>query len=252
MLCPQWPAANQSQSLCTVLQENSGVLGSSIADLTSTPLVKHYIDTGNAKPIKQRAYRASHHHCQEIGKQVEEMLQNGIIEPTKADKTLGLCIDYRSLNKATIKDSYPLPHIQDTLDTLYGNTSFTTLDLLKGYHQIEVEESSREKTAFIPHVGFFQYICLLFGLTNDPASFQRLLKHVLQNYIGKFIILNIDDILIYSTTFDDHPSHAAPVLQALKVAHLKIRINKCQFAETLLNSWVIISPPWELYQIRRI
>ena len=101
---------NQSQSLCTVLQEKSGVFGSSIPDLSSIPLVKHYIDTGNAKPIKQRAYRASHHHRQEIEKQVKEMLQNGIIEPsvspwaspvvlvTKADKTLRLCIDYWSLN----------------------------------------------------------------------------------------------------------------------------------------------------------
>ena len=98
------------------------------------------------------------------------MLQNGIIEPsvspwaspvvlvTKPDKTLRLCIDYRSLNKATIKDSYPLPHIQDALDTLYGNTLFATLNLLKRYHRIEVEESSRKKTAFTTHVGLFQYV----------------------------------------------------------------------------------------------
>ena len=134
------------------------------------------------------------------------MLQNGIIEPSvspwaspvvlvKKDKTLRLCIDYRSLNKATIKDSYSLPHIQDMLDRLYGNNLFTTLDLLKGYHQIEVEESSCEKTAFATHVGLFRDIRLPFGLTNAPASFQRLLKHVLRNYIGKFVILYIDDIL---------------------------------------------------------
>ena len=173
---------------------------------------------------------------------MEEMLQNGIIEPsvssraspvglvTKADKTLGLCVDYRSLNKTIIKDSYPLPHIQDTLDTLYGNTLFITLDPLKGYHQIEVEESSREKTAFTTHVGLFQYIRLPFGLTNDLASFQRLLEHVLRSYTNKFVILYIDDILIYSTTFDDHLSHVAQVLQVLKVAQLKIQLNKCQFA----------------------
>ena len=171
------------------------------------------------------------------------MLQNGIIKPsispwashvvliTKADKTLQLCIDYWSLNKATIKNCYPLPLIQDTLNTLYGNTLFATLDLLKVHHQIEIEESSREKTAFSTHVGLFQYIRLPFGLTNAPASFQWVLEHVLQNYIGKFVILYIDDKLIYSTTFDDHLSHAAQVLQTLKVAHLKTWIDKCQFAK---------------------
>ena len=124
---------NQPQRLYDVLQENSGVFGSSIADLTSTPLVKHYINSGNAKPIKKRAYRASHLHRKNIEKQVQEMLQNGIIKPSvspwaslfvlvkKADQTLQLCIDYWNLNKATIKDSYLLPHFQDTLDTLYGN-----------------------------------------------------------------------------------------------------------------------------------
>ena len=171
------------------------------------------------------------------------MLQNGIIEPSvsiyasrivlvkKADKTLRFCIDYRSLNKASIKDSYPLSHIQDTLDTLYSNNLFATLELLKGYHFTEVKESSREKTAFTTHVGLFQYIRLPFGLTNTPASFQRLLEHVLRNYIAKFAILYIDNILTYSTTFSDHLNHVAQVLQTLKEAHLKIRISKCQFAK---------------------
>ena len=181
---------SQRQSMHILLKENSGVFGSSIADLSSTPLVQHYIDTGNAKPIKQRAYHASHHHCQEIEKQVEKMLHNGIIEPsvslwaspvmlvTKADNTLRLCIDYWNLNKVIIKDSYSLPHIRNTLDTLYGNNLFTTLDLLKGYHQIEVEESSRERTAFTTHIGLFQYIRFPFGLTSAPASFHRLMEHV--------------------------------------------------------------------------
>ena len=123
MACQKW-----RQRLCNILQENSGVFGSSIADLTSTPLVKHYIDTGNGKPIKQRAYWTSHHHRKEIEKQ--KVLQNGIIEPSvsswtspailvrKADKTLRFCIDYWSLNKTTTKDSCLLPQIQDTLGTL--------------------------------------------------------------------------------------------------------------------------------------
>ena len=110
------------------------------------------------------------------------MLPRGIIKPsvspwaspvllvTKADNTLQLCIDYWNLNKVTIKDSYPLPHIQETLDTLYGNNLFTTLHLLKGYHQIEVEEGSREKTAFTTHIRLFQYICLPFVLPNASTS----------------------------------------------------------------------------------
>ena len=146
--------SNQRQRLYHVLQENSGVFGSSIADLTSTPLVKHYTDTGNAKPIKQREYHASHYQCKNIEKKVQEMLQIGIIKLSvnpwdsfvvlvrKADQTLQLCIDYRNLNKATIKDSYLLPHIQATLDTLYRNTLLTTLDFLKVYRQIKVEENS--------------------------------------------------------------------------------------------------------------
>ena len=213
-----------------------------MADLSSTPLVQHYVDTDNAKPILQRAYCTSHHHCQEIEKEVEGMLCNGIIEPsvspwaspivvdTKADNTLWLCIDYQTLNKASIKGSYPLPHIQDTLDTLYGKNLFTTLDLLKEYHQIKAEENSCEKKAFTTHIGLFQYILLPFGLTNVPASFQHLLEHVLRDYIGKFVILYIGDVLIFSASFADHLSHVAQVMHTLWEAYLKVRMNKCQFA----------------------
>ena len=174
---------HQLQQKYDFLQENSDIFRSNIADVASPPLVKYYIDTENAKPIKQRAYCTSHHLRKEIEKQLEEMLWNSIIEPSlspwaspavlgwKANKTLRLCIDYRSLNKTTIKDSYSLPHIQDTLSTLYDNNLLTTLDLLTGYHQIEVEQSSHEKTAFTTHVRLFQYIWLLFGLTSAPASF---------------------------------------------------------------------------------
>ena len=149
------------------------------------------------------------------------MLPRGIIKPsvspwaspvllvTKADNTLQLCIDYWNLNKVTIKDSYPLPHIQETLDTLYGNNLFTTLHLLKGYHQIEVEEGSREKTAFTTHIRLFQYIRLPFVLTNAPASLYRLLEHVLRDCIGNFVILYIDNILIFSASFEDHLGHVA-------------------------------------------
>ena len=113
----------------------------------------------------------------------------------------------------------------------YGNNLFTTLDLLKGYQHIEAEESSREKKAFTKHVGLFQYICLPFGLTNAPASCQRLLEHVLRDYINKFVILYIDNIFKISTAFEDPLSYVTQALQTLRMAHLKIRINKCHFAK---------------------
>ena len=132
----------------------------------------------------------------------------------KVDKTLQLCIDYRNLNKSNIKDSYPLPHIQDTLHMLYGNNLFAALDLLKVYHQIEFQEISLEKTAFTAHVGLFQYICLPFGPTSTLPSFQRLLEHVLRGYIGNFVILYIDDILIFSSTFEYQLSHVTQVFKS--------------------------------------
>ena len=191
-----------------ILREISGVLGSSIPDLTSNPLVQHYINSSNAKPIKQTVYHACHHHRQEIEKQVEKMLRNGIIEAsispwaspvvlvTKADDTLQLCID---LSKTTIKDCYRLPHIEDNL-------------------------------AFTTHIGLLQYIHLTFGSGNAPASFQRLLELVLQDYIGKVVFRYIEGILIFSATFEDHLSHVAKVLQTLREAYLRVQIDKSQFA----------------------
>ena len=141
---------------------------------------------------------------------------------------------------ATIKDSYHLPHIQDTLDTLHGNNLFSTLDLQKGYHQIKVEESSRKKTAFTAHVGLFQYICLPFGQTNARASFQCLLEHVLQYYTGKFVIPYFDDILIFSSTFEDYLSHVTQVLQTVPV------VPNASLLRILSSFWATSLPLMEL------
>ena len=137
------------------------------------------------------------------------MLRNGIIEAslwaspvvlvTKADDTLQLCIDYRNLSKTTVKDCYRLPHIEENL-------------------------------AFTTHIGLLQYIHLTFGPGNAPASFQRLLEHVLQDYIGKFVFRYTEDILTFSATFEDHLSHVEKVLQTHREAYLRVRIDKSQFA----------------------
>ena len=125
---------------------------------------------------------------------------------------------------------------------MYGNNLFTTLHLLKVYHQIEVLENSRKKTGFTTQTRLFQYICLTFGRTNAPASFQRLLKHILRDYITKFLILYTDNILVFSATFEDRLSHVAQVLQIIRESYLKVPIDKSQFAWNSVELNHLITP----------
>jgi len=154
------------------------------SQLGRTGLVQHTIDTGGYRPIKQRPYRTNPDDRKEIDKQVEEMLANNFIQPStsawaspvvlvKQGKKIRFCIDYRKLNAVTWKDSFPLPLISQTLDSLNGAQYFSTLDLMSGYWQIELHPSAREKTAFVTHNGLFEFLVLPFGLTNAPSSFQR-------------------------------------------------------------------------------
>ena len=126
----------------------------------------------------------------------------GIVIALKKDGTLRLCIDYRLLlNKITIKDKFPLPRIDDTIDALYGARYFSTLDLLSGYWQIEINEADKHKTAFICKLGLFEFNRMPFGLTNAPITFQRAMNNIFKNELYKFVLVYLDDIIIYSKTF---------------------------------------------------
>ena len=178
MPCPKWPSA---QPTSTVVQRPSGKLwclqiqycGSyQYPLLSNTILVLAMLNPSNRECIAPattivRKLKSRWRRCYKTALSNPVLVQSSSVLVRKADKILWLCIDYWNLNKASC---FLLPHIQDTLNTLYGINLFTALDLLKGYQQIEVEESSRVKKAFTKHVGLFQYICLPFGLTNAPAS----------------------------------------------------------------------------------
>jgi len=179
----------------------------------------------------------------EMEKQIAIFLANGWIRPStspygapilfaqKADGTLRMCVDYREVNKITIKNRYPLPNIQDLLDMLYGARYFTSLDLLSGYHQIALRDSDIPKTAFRTPVGHFEVLVLWEGLCNAPSIFQATMYNILKPFIGKFVALYIDDVLIFSKTEAEHAKHLDLVLGQLARHNLKAKLSKCKFAQ---------------------
>src|SRR5438045_1683318 len=147
----------------------------------------------------------------------------------KKDGTKRFCVDYRGLNKVTKTDRFPLPRIDELLESFRTANWFTTIDLASGYWQVEVAEEDKEKTAFITYRGLYEFNVMPFGLKNAPGTFQRLMNYVLQDYIGKFVAVYLDDIIIYSKTFEQHIDHNKIVFDALRKAILKIKLKKCFF-----------------------
>ena len=139
------------------------------------------------------------------------------------------------MNQITKKDSYPLPRIDDTLDALSGVKYFSTIDLLSGYWQLEMDPSSREKTAFATHCGLYEFLVMPFGLTNAPSSFQRVMECVLQGLNWKICLVYLDDVIIFSPTFEMHLQHLELVLQRFREANIKLKPSKCRFAHCKVN-----------------
>ena len=205
-----------------------------------TSLIAHKIDVGTNVPINQPPYRTSFAERELIAKEVERMKNEGLIRDScspwaspvvlikKKDGSIRFCIDYRKLNLITTRDVYPLPRIDDSLAALQTGTWFTTLDLTAGYHQIPMEESSKDKTAFITADGLYEFNVLPFGLTNAPACFQRFMDAVLAGLKWKTLLIYLDDICIFSASFEKHLCDVTDVFLRVRNAQLKLKPIKCR------------------------
>ena len=194
-----------------------------------------------AKPPSRPPYRLGPAEQDEMEEQVKDLLAQGFIRPSaspygapilfvpKKDGRWRMCIDYRALNKQTIKDQFPLPRIDSLLERLGQATVFTKLDLASGYHQIAMEETSVQKTAFRTNFGHFEFLVMPFGLCNAPGTFQRLMNKVFAGNLNKFIAVYLDDILIFSRSMEEHWKHLRWALDRLREAKLYGRLHKCEF-----------------------
>ena len=147
----------------------------------------------------------------------------------KKDGSLRLCIDYKKLNRVTIRNRYPLPRIDELFDQLQGYRVYSKIDLRSGYHHLIVQESDVPKTAFRTRYGHYEFLVMPFGLTNAPAAFMDLMNRVFQPYLDRFVIVFIDDILVYSGGSEEHSEHLRIVLQTLRERQLYAKLSKCQF-----------------------
>eukprot|EP00055_Hartaetosiga_balthica_P017772 m.122942 g.122942 ORF g.122942 m.122942 type:complete len:966 (+) comp9398_c1_seq1:1052-3949(+) len=197
-----------------------------------------------SQPTARRYYRMSPSELCELRKVIDDLLEKGLIRPSssayaapvlfvkKSDGTLRFCCDYRALNKITVKNRYPIPDMHELLDRLQGAQFFSKLDLRSGYHQLRVAEGDVEKTAFTTRYGAYEWLVLPFGLCNAPASFQRLMNDGLREFLDKFVIVYLDDILIYSPSFEEHQEHVRLVLDRLREMELYCKPSKCDFGLT--------------------
>ena len=197
-----------------------------------------------ATPPNKPPYRLSPKEHEELQAQIEDLLAQGHIRPStspygapvlfvpKKDGRWRMCVDYRALNRQTIRDRYPLPRIDDLLDRLGKAKHFTTLDLATGYHQIAVKNEDIPKTAFRTQRGQFEFVVMPFGVTNAPATFQRMMNSIFKEELDDFVLVYLDDILIFSETLQEHIKHIKTALEKLRTAKLYARLHKCAFFQT--------------------
>jgi hypothetical protein len=182
-------------------------------------------------PIAKRPYRMATPELAELKKQLRELQRSGFIRPSSSpwgapvlfvekDKRLRMCVDYRSLNEVTIKNKYPFPRIDDLFDQLKGAKYFSKVDLRSGYHQLKIRENDIPKTAFVTCYGQYEFTVMSFGLTNAPAYFMNLMNKVFMEDLDKFVIVFIDDILVYSKSVEEHEQHLQVVLEKLRAHKL--------------------------------
>ncbi|CAH9095580.1 unnamed protein product [Cuscuta europaea] len=227
-----------------VLEENKDVMPAKLPDkLPPRREVGHKIELEpGAKPPAMAPYRMSPSELEELRRQLDELLGTGKMRPSKApygapvlfqkkhDGTLRMCVDYRALNKVTIKNRYPIPLIADLFDRLGGAKIYTKMDLQKGYYQVRIAEGDEPKTACVTRYGSFEWLVMPFGLTNAPATFCTLMNKIFQPYLDRFVVVYLDDIVVYSNSMEEHVEHLRIIFQVLRENELYVKKEKCMFA----------------------
>ncbi|GJT61742.1 putative reverse transcriptase domain-containing protein, partial [Tanacetum coccineum] len=225
-----------------IVQNFPEVFPEDLPGLPPTRQVEFQIDlVPGAAPVARAPYRLAPSEMKELSEQLKELSDKGFIRPSsspwgapvlfvkKKDGSFRMCIDYRELNKLTVKNRYPLPRIDDLFDQLQGSSVYSKIDLRSGYHQLRVREEDIPKTAFRTRYGHYEFQVMPFGLTNAPAVFMDLMNRVCKPYLDKFVIVFIDDILIYSKSKQEHEEHLKIILELLKKEELYAKFSKCEF-----------------------
>ncbi|GKC29688.1 putative reverse transcriptase domain-containing protein [Tanacetum coccineum] len=216
-----------------------------LEDLSGIPparQVEFQIDlVPGAAPVAREPYRLALSEMKELAEQLQELSDKGFLRPSsspwgapvlfvkKKDGSFRMCIDYHELNKLTLKNRYPLPRIDDLFDQLQGSSIYLKINLRSGYHQLRVREEDIPKTAFRTRYGHYEFQVMPFGLTNAPAVFMDVMNRVCKPYLDKFVIVFIDDILIYSKNKEEHEEHLKLILELLNKEELYAKFSKCKF-----------------------
>jgi hypothetical protein len=234
-----------------LVQEFAEVFKEKLNGLPPDRGIHHVINTGDAHPVSRPPYKMSPLELDELQKQLKELLELGLIRPSQSPwgapvlfvrkkptpgeedqpPKLRMCIDYRMLNKVTIKDISPLPRIDECLERLSGARYFTSLHLRSGYFQVRIAPEDIDKTAFNTRYGKYAWLVLSMGLSNSPPAFMSLMNKILADYIDKTCLVYLDDILIYSKTLEEHKQHVRQVLEKLQEEKLVVNTKKCTFGK---------------------
>lgn len=252
-----WPVAvsldplqfstKQQEMISDLLSKHQKVFSEHDEDYGHTDRVLHVIPTGDAAPIRDRYNRIPPKLYQEVRGLLNNMLENGIIKESyspwaapvvlvrKKDGTLRFCVDYRRLNSVTHKDSYPLPRIEESLASLKKSRVFSTLDLAHGYWQVGVHPADKEKTAFVTPTGLYEFNRMPMGLCNAPGTFQRLVESCLGDQNFETLLLYLDDIIVFSPSFEAHIAHLDLVFSRLGDFGLKVKLSKCSLFQSQVH-----------------
>ena len=260
--------------LATIKSTFDGITASSMDDLIKVtnpniPLSERIIHEikilPGSQPVKQKTRGIPYNHRADFQKTILEMKRAGMIVDSKSpwsspirlvkkkDGTIRICVDFRKVNNATVKDAYPIPRIEDIFSYLSAARVFTTLDLTKGYYQVAMDPLSRQYTAFSCEFGFYEYTVMPMGLTNACATFQRLMDTALSGLNGKICLVYLDDIIIFSKNAEEHANHVKLVADRLRAFNLKVNLKKCKFAQSHVeylshiigNGTIKISKPYK-------